>query len=144
MLTFVHIEGIPQLTCQYQAQGTPWRFIIKPIHILDLSLNLTWKSYNIRAVSVWAGRIIQHSSNFDGSIKLAITRSSHFRILRSPNFKVHKLKKFQWKAIQILPLVHSIHIKQSIHTKLNRYSADGDTSTAINHGGHIRPHQGNM
>ena len=78
MLAFMHVEGIPQLTCQHQVPGTPRRFIIKPIHILDLSLNLTWTSYNIRAVSVKAGGIIQHSSNFDGSIKLAITRSSHF------------------------------------------------------------------
>ena len=34
-----------------------------------------------------------------------------------------------------------IHIKQSVHAKLNRYSADGDTSTT---GWHIRAHQGNM
>ena len=52
-------------------------------------------------------------------------------IPRSPNFKAHKLKKCQWKAILILPLVHSVYIKQSIHTKLHRYSADGDTSTTI-------------
>ena len=35
------------------------------------------------------------------------------------------------RLILILPLVHSIYIKQSIHTKLHRYSADGDTSTTI-------------
>ena len=55
----------------------------------------------------------------------------YFLIPRSPNFKAHKLKKCQWKAILILPLVHSVYIKQSIHTKLHRYSEDGDTSTTI-------------
>ena len=55
----------------------------------------------------------------------------YFLIPRSPNFKAHKLKKCQWKAILISPLVHSVYIKQSMHTKLHRYSADGDTSTTI-------------
>ena len=68
----------------------------------------------------------------------------YFWIPRSPNFNAHTLKKCQWKAIRSLPMVHSIHIKQSVHAKRNRYSADGDTSTSINHCGHIREHQGNM
>ena len=38
-----------------------------------------------------------------------------FLIPRSPNFNANKLKKCHWKAIRILPLVHSIHIKQSVH-----------------------------
>ena len=67
----------------------------------------------------------------------------YFWIPRSPNFNAHKLKTCQWKAIRILPLVHSIHIKHSVYAKLNRYSGDGDTSTTINHCGDIREHQGN-
>ena len=33
--------------------------------------------------------------------------------------------------------MHSVCIKQSIHTKLHRYSADGDTSTTITPGAYF-------
>ena len=36
-------------------------------------------------------------------MKLAITRSSHFRILRSPNFKAHRLKNFNEKLFKFDP-----------------------------------------